>query len=297
MKDKKYKDLIQNKLMSIYSIEGNINFYEELYKSLDDIEENNENSEKKCLITNMPLIENFVTLECNHKFNYSAIFNDIFNHKKKYNMMEGNSLKTTEIRCPYCRNIQSKLLPFIEGTKKIHGVNFFDENIEISNSYKLGQDYIKGDCCYVTKCISISDDSIDPSNNIIEVKCSNKYVKLLPINNKYYCSMHKYSALKEITKENKLKDKEEKIAQKKLLKEEKLKTKMEEKLKTNFINMIQNTIVSHTPIEINNESKEQNQCFQILKSGVKKGQQCCSKLFNDNLCKRHYNIKFKNVEK
>ena len=57
--------------MPKYIIEGGINFYDELYKSICS-PSNNENTDNICLISNEPLIENFVTLDCNHKFNYLA---------------------------------------------------------------------------------------------------------------------------------------------------------------------------------------------------------------------------------
>ena len=58
--------------MDKYIIEGGLDFYEELYKSLD-IEETNEKTEEDnnlCLITNQPLTEKSVELNCGHKFNY-----------------------------------------------------------------------------------------------------------------------------------------------------------------------------------------------------------------------------------
>ena len=143
-----------------YKTEGNINFFEELYKSLDIEDTNNEKEE--CLITNLPLTENYVTMECEHKFNYAALYNDIMNHKKKFNSMERNSLKAIEIRCPYCRNIQKKLLPYYEDSSfpKVHGVNFFDETKNISSIGK----WFSGKCDYVT----ITENG--------EHNCINKYV-------------------------------------------------------------------------------------------------------------------------
>jgi hypothetical protein len=34
-------------------------------------------------------------------------------------------------------------------------------------------------------------------------------------------------------------------------------------------------------------------CIETIKSGIKKGSQCSCKKFNDNLCKRHFNLKNK----
>ena len=110
-----------------YIIEGNMDFYEELYKSLDDIDEYKNDV---CLITNQPLIENYVTLDCKHKFNYIPLYREVIVQKtiglSPNGYYTSHSLKRNEIKCPYCRNVQDKLLPYIEydGVKKTYGVNY-----------------------------------------------------------------------------------------------------------------------------------------------------------------------------
>lgn len=117
-----------------YNIQDNIDFYGELYKSLDEEEtaQKTEEDNNKCLITNQPLTDKFVTLNCNHKFNYIPLYYDIVNHKSKFNTMEGSNskLKLNQIRCPYCRHKQEGVLPYYEelGLKQINGVNLFDQN-------------------------------------------------------------------------------------------------------------------------------------------------------------------------
>jgi hypothetical protein len=273
--------------MTKYFIEENINFYEELYKSLDKEEDTN-NDTNCCLISNLPLTENYVTMCCGHKFNYQPLFYDILNHKKKFNSMERHYLKSSDIRCPYCRNVQKKLLPYVEGYPKVHGVNYYDENtskIKYSckmNSIKLVNDgYILGDCCYETSKVS---DSVDV------VKCTNNMVKMFT-NNKFYCPLHKCLMLKKIMQENKLKLKEEK---KKAKEEEKMK-KLEEKMKLKAEKKIQKTkplVIDLTEnVVINNETVG---CSQILKSGIKKGSSCKCTVFQDGVCKRHYGLMHKN---
>ena len=39
-----------------------------------------------------------------------------------------------------------------------------------------------------------------------------------------------------------------------------------------------------------NKKQKKNCCNTILKSGKRIGEQCNAKLFNDNMCKRHYNL-------
>ena len=121
--------------MKKYNIEGNIDFYSELYKSLD-IEENEHKTEedsKLCLITKQPLIDKYFEMNCGHKFNYLPLYLDIKNHKQKYNGMESTScqLKKDEIRCPYCRKKQTGILPYYEelGLTKINGVNIINNEI------------------------------------------------------------------------------------------------------------------------------------------------------------------------
>ena len=85
--------------------------------------DNNGETNDRCLIENEPLEENHITLECNHKFNYDAIFNEIKAQKSKNNTLEVQRLKPGELKCPYCRKIQKKLLPPREGYPKLHGIN------------------------------------------------------------------------------------------------------------------------------------------------------------------------------
>ena len=277
--------------MTNYIIEGNINFYEELFKSYDtnEIEE----VENCCLITNEALTENFVKLECGHTFNYNAIFNDIVNHKLKYNSMERKMIKSNEIRCPYCRHIQTKLLPYIDGMEKINGVNYFNTTInEYNNIFQIGEH------CGTENCTS-------------------KYVKLLPCMGKSYCFKHYYieqklyfntQKIKEKQDKENLKKKEEEIKQnkkneEKLKKEEeKLKQKIEklkkeeEKLKKEAeklkqkVEKMQKTAekVKKDELQINVILVEG--CSQLLKTGLKKGQQCCLKIHQDNFCLRHSNL-------
>tara|TARA_Y100000287_G_scaffold182939_1_gene181292 strand:+ start:1107 stop:1721 length:615 start_codon:yes stop_codon:yes gene_type:complete len=84
-------------------------FYEELFKELSS--ENEIISDNICLITNEPLLDDFITLECKHKFNYKAIFQEISRQKFKEFKYEINRVGKNQLKCPYCRNIQNTLLP------------------------------------------------------------------------------------------------------------------------------------------------------------------------------------------
>ena len=96
---------------------------------LNENTENTENSEnnkisQKCLISDELLQNNYITLECKHKFNYLELYNEVVEQKTK-KMLDNSKLKLNEIKCPYCRNITKTILPYFKyyNTKIIRGVN------------------------------------------------------------------------------------------------------------------------------------------------------------------------------
>ena len=234
--------------MSKYKIEGGIDFFSELYKSLDalDIEE----TDNMCLISNEPLTDKYITMGCGHMFNYIPLYMDIKNHKQKFNSMEGTAtcLYHDEIRCPYCRKKQKGLLPYYEelGLAKIRGVNYIDHSSS-SQHYKK--------CEFLTPNLHF-----DPSGmNIVETTDSNsgncKFLKCFHLgtqihyystgptlnygDDKYYCGFHKKQVVKKYKKDILDKSKEEakqaKLKEKEEAKQAKLKEKEETKqAKTSF---------------------------------------------------------------
>lgn len=293
-----------------YNIEGNINFFSELYKSLDEEEDQNKkDTDNICLITNQQLTDKFVELNCGHKFNYIPLYNDIYNHKKKFNNMEGpiSLLKINEIRCPYCRKKQQGVLPYYPEliSQKINGVNIYDDSLlnNISNQPKPFYNFGKCDFVITTPLLE--------TNQLLKLICPVTYVTKLDCDNKTYCWRHAKIMNKMFEKEKKDKEKE---AQKKIKdeakqkeKEEKNKIKEEEKQKKNAEKLLkktkspknlilsitnveeENVVISLSPqIQNNNEG-----CSQIIKTGINKGNHCGITIFNDCLCKRHYNLKNK----
>lgn len=91
---------------------------------------NTENEENCCLLTKEPLQHIHIVLACGHKFNYIPLYREVIAQKTVGLSSSGyyisHSLKKNEIKCPYCRNIQDKLLPYLEydGIKKIVNVNY-----------------------------------------------------------------------------------------------------------------------------------------------------------------------------
>ncbi len=89
----------------------------------NETNENNENNEK-CLISNELLTVNYITLECNHKFNYLELYNEVIEQKTK-KILDNSKLKLNEVKCPYCRNITNNILPYFKyyDTRLVKGVN------------------------------------------------------------------------------------------------------------------------------------------------------------------------------
>ena len=296
--------------MNKYSIEGNIDFFSELYKSLDieDCEEDN----NKCLITNQTLTDKSVSLDCGHKFNYLPLYNDLVNHKLKFNCLEGSSgkLNMNEIRCPYCRKKQSGVLPYYDdlGLKKINGVNFFDPNIIFNNNYSHTN--YNNKCKY--KFPNQNFDHTQPESNtnqkyIQNLSCGYHYAS--PISNynpqnpsqpitygdtTNYCYTHKKVMIKQYKKEQKVKEKEMKKQAKELqkaqLKAEKLKVKEEEKAAKHAAKISKTENIVLGPSNIENQITG---CVQILKTGPNKGSPCGCKIMSESLCKRHYTLSHK----
>ena len=91
---------------------------------LNDCSDSNSTGEK-CLISNELLVSNYITLECNHKFNFIELYNEVLEQKTK-KILDNSKLKVHEIKCPYCRNITRKIFPYLKYycSKLIKGVNY-----------------------------------------------------------------------------------------------------------------------------------------------------------------------------
>jgi hypothetical protein len=219
--------------------------------------------------------------------------------------MENRILKSIEIRCPYCRNIQQNLLPYCPeiNVKQVHGVNYFDETLVLKQQGCL-HNFITGKCEYY-------------------LDCQNTSVLLLKENNKHYCLYHKYKTINELQKMKKI-DYYKMLEKKKIEKMAMIEQKKANKLllieqkKANIIAKAliaeQNKEAKALLVEQNKEAKallaEQNKatkallllskseqkksdiilCSVILKTGKNKGSQCSHKIHQDSLCSRHFSI-------
>ena len=311
-------------MMLKYNIEGNINFYESLYKSLDD---DSDDEDTLCQITGSPLDSKAITLECNHHFNYEALYKEICNQRFVFKTYEYIKLSNKEqkiladsnkdyfIKCPYCRNIQFTILPYYEelGLDKKYGINSLDpslpEKIVYTYRYKpkphmlcaenkmftcYGVLFKQGKCCYKLN---------EPLNNNKE--CKNLYCAVIPNTELSYCNTHYRSGLvkhKQSVKQA-LKNEKEKLKNDK----QKLLDKQNAERVANGLkplkylskkNTVQSLIqISQYVSDEENENvisnvisnmEENPGCKSVLKSGPNKGKQCgCLKLFKDGMCKRH----------
>ena len=304
-----------------YNLEGNINFYESLYKSLDD---DSDDEDTLCQITGTPLDSKAVTLECKHKFNYDALYKEIFNQRfnfKTYDYIKlsnkeqqflENSNKDYFIKCPYCRNIQFTILPYYEelGLDKKYGINSLDpslpEKMVYTYRYKpkphalcaenkmftcYGVLFKPGKCCY--KLYETLNN-----NNLYE--CKNLYCAVIPNTELSYCNSHYRAGLvkhKQSVKQALKNEKEKLKNDKQKLLDEKNAERISKGLKPLKYLSKKNTVQSLIQIgqyvsdEENNNvdnNVDNNSCKSVLKTGPNKGKQCgCLKIFKDGMCKRH----------
>ena len=277
--------------MNKYNIEGGIDFYAELYKSLDidEGEEKNDNKEK-CLISNKILTEKYITMKCGHKFNYIPLYYDLLNHKQKFNSMEGsNRLQLNQIRCPYCSKKQNELLPYYQelGLNKVNGVNYFDPNIKENHNHHY---YNSPKCAYQIINQSFDNSKPESEQNKKYYTCGTGFSSKIQIYNalnpsepitynddNLYCYCHKKIMIKQYKTEEKEKKKLlEKIAKEsakaeiKAAKElEKQKLKEVKQILKKEIKAFKKNLVSENivlgPSDINIKS-EHTGCVQILKT-------------------------------
>ena len=86
---------------------------------------NNNRESNLCLISNKELTDNYISLNCGHKFNYLEIYNECLMQKTN-KILDNRVLKINEIKCPYCRNKSNFLLPYFKyyNVKDVRGVTF-----------------------------------------------------------------------------------------------------------------------------------------------------------------------------
>ena len=289
-----------------YKIDGDIDFYKELYNSLDYDSDNDKDTGNNCQITGSVLRDKFVTLECSHKFNYDALYTEICKQKFDFNSYTIDSLSKNDIKrvrdsnidyyikCPYCRSIQFNLLPYYDDMPfiKKYGVNTHDTDYRVvktsyiptyvingSQILKLyGYIFNKGTCCKL----------IDMNNK--QIPCYNTYVTNIIApdgSSKHLCSIH----VRDQVKQFKIEIQKKKLEDKMKAKEDKLKAK-EDKMKakepkTKSQSQTQSNTLGNDPLE-DIEEQLSSGCNAIIKTGSRKGSLCGFKIFENTMCKRHH---------
>jgi hypothetical protein len=295
----------------LIDMNDNIDFYKELY-SHNNFENIilNETNKKECLITRQELKENSVRLPCNHSFNYDSIFLDILNQKynKNFLNLESEKLDFFQIKCPYCRTKHDILLPYIEGKLKIYKINSYDVEYSLPTVNNINDIYhfTLGNCCYEIK---------DIITNTVEI-CKCKYGYVNTLDDLFYCYKHlktKNEISDYINKTKILNEKHElfkaqvkKVEEAKKAKEEAKKVKEEAKKAKEEAKKAKEEAkkAKEEAKKAKEEAKKEKNddidvslltCNSILKYGNNKGSKCNCKIYNDNLCKKHYTIINKNI--
>lgn len=114
-------------------------FLSMLHDQTEDVGETDNNN--ICLISQETLKPDHITMLCGHMFNYEHILKEVIQQKTKYNPLDTGRLRVNQIKCPYCRMIQNKILPM--RTEKIYGVNTPDKHCmrpyKCSYTFKSGK--------------------------------------------------------------------------------------------------------------------------------------------------------------
>lgn len=106
-----------------------------------------------CLISKEKLHPNHITLKCNHKFNYIPIYKEVLYQKTKSNpLYEVTKLNSYQIKCPYCRTITNKLLPFIAYPSVRLSKNIHSTEPDCITAVK---------CSHITKYRGVNKDNSD----------------------------------------------------------------------------------------------------------------------------------------
>jgi hypothetical protein len=279
--------VIQQSISSNRKTEHDANVKQSTQK--EETTEETKEEKKTCLITNDPLTQYYVTLDCKHSFNYEPLYNEVKMQKYTKNVMDMIKCSHHEFRCPFCRKTNPNVLTYYpeldDKCPILYGVNTLDTQYKIIYTCQ----YVKYIYTDGTKMYcNYSGDNL----------CVSK------MDNQHYCYTHKHmieqqhiAALKHKERLEKAKKaKEEKMQQQLALKEKQqaakiakqsaLKTKVAQDLLAS-IDGINEVVSSNQPEDA---ASDPPLCEQILKTGLFKGDPCNRPIFKHNMCKRHYNL-------
>ena len=293
--------------MPNYKIEGDIDFYGSLYSSLDydsDKDQEPEDKNNVCEITGQKLTNFFVTLECNHKFNYDALYTEICKQKFDFQSYTSDVLSKKDyqkvrdskldyyIKCPYCRHVQFTLLPYHEelSFQKKYGINTCDPDYRViktsyvprsmpSNySYMLyGYKFAQGKC--------IKPNLVNGKT----VSCWNCYTTPIVApdgTTKELCPNHVRAEVKAYKLEIKKKEIEDKLLKKQKILEEKA-AKSAAKKEAKALEKASKVKSEPKKPKVVKTDTVCVPCTAVLKTGSRKGEACGLSSGDNNLCKRH----------
>tara|TARA_R110002072_G_scaffold282731_1_gene445740 strand:- start:314 stop:1138 length:825 start_codon:yes stop_codon:yes gene_type:complete len=102
--------------MNIYELINNEKNLEIATNNKNNIVDNNDTylNSNECLISNKPLDNNYITLDCNHKFNYQELYDEFKYQKTNKNYYDTSRPLPHQIKCPYCRSFTDKVLPYFK---------------------------------------------------------------------------------------------------------------------------------------------------------------------------------------
>jgi hypothetical protein len=128
-------------------------FNKMLKSSLENTDSDEENN-NICLISHETLCANPIKLSCSHKFLYKHIFTEIQQQKSGQNLLEIQKLKKFQFKCPYCRNLETGVLPWRSTFPQTFGINWPPSQYIKTNicKYTFKSGIKKGKICS-TKCI------------------------------------------------------------------------------------------------------------------------------------------------
>lgn len=161
--------------VSKYKIEGELDFYKELFKSSSECDKFIEHEHtpqplveyEKCLLTNRPLVYGHIELPCGHKYNFFPLYTETLYQKTNpafvknvYNVPIGKD----KIKCPYCRTVHLNcLLPYIVNGKRVLGINSPVSACISSNTVTCQYVLTRGGSCKVGKNIHYVSESETPN--------------------------------------------------------------------------------------------------------------------------------------
>ena len=295
--------------MPNYKIEGDVDFYGSLYSSLDYDSDQDKNQTQVCEITGQQLVANFVTLECNHTFNYDALYTEICKQKFDFQSYTTDVLSKKDIqtirdsnldyyiKCPYCRHIQFTVLPYHEELpfQKKYGVNTTDVDYRVVKTSYVPRS-VPSNYTYMLYGYKFAQGKCSKPNlvNGKNVSCWNCYTT--PIiapdgSTKELCPNHVRSEVKAYKLEITKKEIEAKLLEKATKKQAALEAKA---AKSEAKSAAKAAKAAKSEAKVKKEAKEDPAlclnccCSALLKTGPRKGEACGQKATSDNnLCKRH----------